>query len=364
MKHSLGKPFITIRAASGNCDVYVGSNLLTKITSLESIQKSSGVGIVYDKTTRKLFHGRIFKNTQKNARHAFAFPAGETNKNLATAERILTFFAENGLDRNCIITAVGGGVATDVGGFVASIFLRGVPWIAAPTTLLGMVDAAIGGKTGVDLTIGKNLAGSFHPPLAVVADLDTLKTLPRRDRAGGLAEIIKIALACDSRLFTDLEKRGRDLLTCDPRELEPIIKKSILAKARLVERDERDTGARLALNLGHTTGHALEAATHYKKFHHGEAVAIGLRVAMDLAVERKLLNIQMRDRAIALLLNCKLPVEIPANLSNATILRSMRLDKKNEGGLLRFILPVDGHRARIAYISKTEAARALDAAKS
>ncbi|MBI3819366.1 MAG: 3-dehydroquinate synthase [Planctomycetes bacterium] len=362
MKEELPKAMRAIQTPLGKCKIYFGAGILSKIGALDCIRSTRAAGIVFDSNTKRLFARKI--KLSKNTRACdFAFPAGETNKNLETAGRILEFFASSGLDRSSVVVAVGGGVTTDLGGFVASVFMRGISWIAVPTTLLGMVDAAIGGKTGVDLTSGKNLAGTFHPPRAVVIDPDALQTLGRRDRAGGIAEMIKIALACDAKLYNKLYKSRGEWLTCNPRKLEPLIRAAIHAKARLVELDERDTGARLALNLGHTTGHALEAATNYKYFHHGEAVAIGLRVAMDLASALGMLAPATRERTIQLLRDCGLPIAIPRKLTNARILAAMRFDKKSSGGRIRFILPVDGHATRAEFIDKTGIVLALDAAR-
>lgn len=358
------KPYITIRSASGNCDVHIGNGILTKIAAAERLQRASAVGIVYDENTRRLFSRTIARAGAPLAgAPAIAFPPGEKHKNLSTVETIVEFFAAKRLDRTSAIVSVGGGVVTDAGGFAASMFMRGIPWVAVPTTLLGMVDAAIGGKTGVDLKSGKNLAGAFHPPASVWMDLATLTSLPRRQRAGGLAEMIKIALACDPGLFVKLERAGADLLNCAPTALEPMIRQAVLAKARLVEADERDHGARLALNLGHTTGHALEAATEYEEFHHGEAVAIGLRVAMELAAARGLLHEATKKRVEELLTKCDLPLSLPKRVSNKAILARILNDKKAKSQQIRFILPVDRFLTKAAFVEPAEIARALDAAR-
>jgi 3-dehydroquinate synthase len=348
-------PFRAITTPAGRCDVFLGSGLLGNLAEVAALREATGIALLCDRNTDRLFRERV-EATLRDAR-PFArasFPAGEPNKTLATAGSLLELLAKARLDRGCVIAAVGGGVVTDVAGFVASVYLRGVRWVAVPTTLLGMVDAAIGGKTGVDLRAGKNLAGSFHPPAAVVADLATLDTLPPRERAGGLAEVVKIAIAADPQLFEELERGGKKWVSRPARELESVIARAIEAKARLVEADERDSGPRLALNLGHTTGHALEAATKYQRFHHGEAVAIGIRVACELARARGKLGKGDVARIAKCLAALSLPVAWPADIEPESIRRFLMSDKKALGGALRVVLPTAIGRVVIATAAVDE----------
>ncbi|MFN0206546.1 MAG: 3-dehydroquinate synthase [Planctomycetota bacterium] len=357
----LPKPFLTIKTAAGSCPVYVGSGILKDIHSLAFVRAASERAAIADATTARLFAKKLnVSKTNETPNVIFTFPAGEKNKNLRTVSNALEFLASHRLDRKSIIIGLGGGVVTDVAGLVASMYLRGVSWIAAPTTLLGMVDAAIGGKTGVDLKSGKNLAGSFWPPSAIVIDFETLASLPRRERSGGFAEMIKIALACDADFFEYLEKHGEALLTCEPKQCERAIRWSIQLKAGIVESDERDHGARRILNLGHTTAHALEAATNYRKFHHGEAVAIGLRVACEAAVVRGTMDISVKNRVVELLQKVKLPFSWPHGVDIQKALELTASDKKIINRKLTFILPAGIGGAEIVTLDPRELKNAIE----
>lgn len=352
-----------IRAGSGATEVFVGRGLLARLGEVAAIRNASGAGAIFDRTTDGLFRERVESSIRDARPFARAsFPPGEASKTLGTAESLLETLARARLDRRAAVVGVGGGVVTDVAGLVASLFLRGVDWVAAPTTLLGMVDASIGGKTGVDLRAGKNLAGAFHPPRAVVADLDALDTLPRRDLAGGLAEVVKIALAADADLFAELERIGAGAFD-DRRAMEAIVCRSIDRKAALVEADERDEGPRLALNLGHTTGHALEAATRYERLHHGEAVAVGLRVACECALARGALGAGVRDRVTALLDALGLPSSWPADVAPEEAMAFTLADKKSLGGRLRVVLPTGIGSAAVSESTVEELTRAARAAR-
>lgn len=356
--------FRTIATPLGRCEVRVGEGLLARLGELAAIAEATGIALVSDRTTDALFRERIegaLRDARPYARASF--PPGEPHKTLDTAGSILALLAKARLDRGAVVVAVGGGVVTDLAGFVASVYLRGVRWVAVPTTLLGMVDAAIGGKTGVDLPAGKNLVGTLHPPAAVLADLDALATLPPRERAGGLAEVVKIGAAADSQLFSELEARGAELLACAPGALRGVVEQAIEAKARLVERDERDAGARLALNFGHTAGHALETATGYQRFHHGEAVAIGMRVACELSLARGLLGAADAARLGALLGALGLPFAWPADVDPAAVLPFLANDKKALGGALRAVLLRAIGSASIETAGAEEIAAAIRAAR-
>ena len=209
-------------------------------------------------------------------------PGGEEQKRLAPAEEVAEQMVERGGDRSSVVIAFGGGIVTDMGGFLAAIFMRGIPVIQVPTTLLAQVDAAIGGKTGVNLTSGKNLIGSFHQPLAVLIDPAALETLPEREYRAGLYEIVKAGIIRDAELFPFLSERSAGVLARDPEAVDRIIADSVRMKAEVVSGDERESDLRRILNFGHTFGHALEAETGYTRFLHGEAVAWGMRAAVYL----------------------------------------------------------------------------------
>ena len=212
-------------------------------------------------------------------------PDGESHKTLATVSRVIDVLVANRFGRDCTVVALGGGVVGDMAGFAAACYQRGVAFVQVPTTLLAQVDSSVGGKTGVNHPGGKNLIGAFHQPNAVLADTETLKTLPVRELRAGLAEVIKYGLICDARFFDWLEAHMDELLAADPAALAHVIHRSCEIKAQIVGRDERERGDRALLNLGHTFGHAVESATHYTQWLHGEAIGAGLLMAAAMSHE-------------------------------------------------------------------------------
>jgi 3-dehydroquinate synthase len=318
------------------------------------------VAVIADRRTDRLFYRSIASALPRGARLVrVAVQPGESSKTLASAERVLEALARARFDRKGAIVALGGGVVSDLAGFVASIYMRGVPWVAVPTTLLAMVDASIGGKTAVDLPSGKNLAGTFWPPRAVMSDLQMLQTLPRPQFVSGLAEVVKIALAADASLFRELERSTGAIARREPRRILSIIRHAASRKGAIVEADERDTGARMILNLGHTTGHALEAALHYKNILHGEAVAIGLCVACNLSMRRGAMDPADAARVTALLRALGLRTAWPRGLSVSRGLRAVASDKKSVGGHIQFILPTAIGASHRVFVTMDELKRAV-----
>jgi 3-dehydroquinate synthase len=264
-------------------------------------------------------------------------PDGEEHKSLANAARVLDVLAANRFPRDCAVIALGGGVVGDLAGFAAACYHRGVAFAQVPTTLLAQVDSAVGGKTGVNHPAGKNLIGAFHQPLLVVCDTATLATLPGRELRAGLAEVIKYGLICDPAFFAWLEEHLPQLLARRSDALEFIVRRSCELKAAVVGRDEREQGERALLNLGHTFGHAVEAATAYREWLHGEAVAAGLAMAATMSSECGLLKPQDAERVRRLLELAGLPTHAPS-LTPTQMLEHMRADKKVLGGRLRLVL--------------------------
>jgi shikimate kinase/3-dehydroquinate synthase len=262
-------------------------------------------------------------------------PTGEEHKNLESVSGLWKSFLENGLDRKSWVIALGGGVIGDLVGFAASTYMRGINWIAVPTTLLAMVDASIGGKTGFDLPEGKNLIGSFHPPKLVLADPALLQTLPERELRAGMAEVVKHGIISDPELFT-LCSNGLDWVKGN---LEDIVKRAITVKIKIIEDDPYEKGFRAALNLGHTVGHAVELVSKFK-LRHGEAISIGI-VSEAKYAERIGLAEKGLSETIAETLNALgLPTRIPDQLPQEAILRAMRVDKKKDARVIRFALPI------------------------
>lgn len=279
-------------------------------------------------------------------------PPSETSKSLRVAARVYDALVDAQLDRDATLLALGGGVAGDLGGFVAATFLRGIRWVGLPTTLLAQVDAAIGGKTAVDHPRGKNLIGAVHQPALVVADIDTLASLPRRQFRSGMAEVIKTAVIGAPELFEFLEGNVRDVLARRPGALVSTIERCAAYKARVVASDEREAGGRIVLNYGHTIGHGIEAAAGYRGLTHGEAIAVGMTLEARLAVRLGVCDAGLLERQTALLERAGLPVRLagfraarPRGVS--AILGAMTHDKKARAGRLRFVLPVSLGRTAV-----------------
>ena len=266
-------------------------------------------------------------------------PDGEAHKNLASYAQILDALVTARYDRDSLIIALGGGITGDIAGFAAATYQRGIAGLQIPTTLLAQVDSSVGGKTGVNHPQGKNLIGAFHQPQAVLIDTATLATLPPREFAAGMAEVIKYGLINDPAFFTWLEANRDGIRAQNPALLAEMIAHCCANKAAIVAADEREQGVRALLNYGHTFGHALEALTHYKRWKHGEAVAIGSVIATHLGVILDRVSEADAARTAALFAAYDLPTTIPADITTADILDKMQLDKKTRGGTLRLVLP-------------------------
>jgi 3-dehydroquinate synthase len=266
-------------------------------------------------------------------------PDGEEHKCLAEASKLYASCVEYRLERESIIVGLGGGVIGDLAGYVAATFMRGLPIVEVPTTLLAQVDSSVGGKVAVNLPEGKNLVGSFYQPLLVYIDLAVLKTLPTEEMEAGMAEVIKYGIILDKNFFEYLEENIGRLTELNLEVLEAVVARCCLLKARIVEKDEKESGLRAILNFGHTLGHALEAITEYKKYKHGEAVAIGMIGACRIAEEMGMLKKEVMDRIEHLIGKAGLPGRIGLELSVDSIIKVLSLDKKVRGGKIRFVLP-------------------------
>jgi 3-dehydroquinate synthase len=272
--------------------------------------------------------------------HTLVLPDGEENKTMDILQLILDKALEAGLDRKCTFLALGGGVIGDMVGFAAAIYQRGVNFIQIPTTVMAMVDSSVGGKTGVNHPLGKNMIGAFHQPQCVFIDTDTLKTLPDRELQSGISEIIKYGLIMDADLFEWLEQNMDKLLQRDAMAMRYAVKRSCENKAEVVKADEKEAGVRATLNLGHTFGHAIESGSGYGTWLHGEAVAIGTAMAASMSARMEWIDQDLLNRAYRLLEKANLPVELPVDspMDQATFLKYMAADKKVANGQLRLIL--------------------------
>ncbi len=325
---------IPVRTATGNYDVLIGPGLLSQAGQLLLECGLDGrVVVISDETVAQLYGERVIGALTSAGLQAdlVSFPAGESSKNLRTVERLYGRLLELGADRTSIVAALGGGVVGDTAGFVAATYMRGLPLVQLPTSLLAMVDSSVGGKVGVDLPQGKNLVGAFHPPRLVVADTETLESLPEGQFVSGLAEVVKAGIIGDPELFQHLETRGWQPVGW-------VIQRAVAVKVAVVEEDPGETGRRAVLNLGHTFGHALELLSDYA-LPHGHAVSIGMVVAARVARMMGLCRPELEERVAALLGRLGLPVTWTGSTPDE-VLVAMAHDKKRRAGRLRFVLPV------------------------
>ena len=318
--------------------IHVGSGLLQRADLISAALSGGDVMIVTNDNIARLYLESLTRGLGAYRVHSVVLPDGEEFKTLATLNRIYDRLLENHFSRDCTLIALGGGVIGDLTGFAAASYQRGVDFIQIPTTLLAQVDSSVGGKTGVNHVLGKNMIGAFHQPRCVIADTATLDTLDDRELRAGLAEVIKYGLVCDPPFFAWLEEHLEGLLSRDVEALTYAIKRSCEIKADVVSRDERETGARTLLNLGHTFGHAIEADLGYGKWLHGEAVAAGMRLAADLSARLAWIDQAQLRRIDTLLQRTGLPTELPAQVKPERLLELMRLDKKVVGGTIRLVL--------------------------
>jgi 3-dehydroquinate synthase len=328
-------------ASSGPCPIYVGWDTLNSLGQRCSSNGLKGVAYLLTDDAVGPFHASHVRTALEEAgipSHVFTIPRGESSKTLDNAARCYRWLAEQHAERGHFIVALGGGVVGDLAGFVAATFNRGMPFVQIPTSLAAMVDASIGGKTAVDLPTGKNLVGAFYQPRFVLADIHTLYTLPKREMASGWAEAIKHSLILDTDLFDTFESQIEAIKSLEQPLATNVIKRSIAIKAQVVTQDEKETsGLRILLNYGHTLGHALETATSYKEYLHGEAVAVGMTAAARISQEMGLLDTEEATRQEKLLQAYELPTRCPG-VGVDEISSAMSRDKKTSGGSLRWVL--------------------------
>jgi 3-dehydroquinate synthase len=320
--------------------IYIGSGLLREAELLTRHIHGQTALIVSNSTVAPLYLEGVQQSLESGGIRydGIILDDGEQYKTLESMTRIIDLLLERRHDRRTTVIALGGGVIGDIGGFAASVYQRGVNFIQVPTTLLSQVDSSVGGKTGVNHPLGKNMIGAFYQPRCVIADIDTLKTLPARELSAGLAEVIKYGLIYDVEFFSWLEDNIVGLMQLDPQRLAQAVLVSCETKARIVEQDERESGLRAILNLGHTFGHAIETVMGYGNWLHGEAVAAGMVMAIDLSIREGLVDEVLRQRSIDLLSRAGLPVSPPANISLKQYLDVMAIDKKTLDGNIRLVL--------------------------
>jgi 3-dehydroquinate synthase len=325
---------------STSYDIHIGRDILDRMAPV--LAKSGWAGrwyILTDSNVSRLHGDRLLEVLRGNglAAEIIEFAAGESSKTIATCIGLAEELLKRGADRSSGLIALGGGVVGDVAGFVASIYMRGIPCVQVPTTLLAQVDSSIGGKTGVDLPAGKNMLGTFLQPRAVFIDLAFLDTLPAREFTNGLAEIVKYGIIEDPELLAAIEEGAEALQRREPALLERLVSASCRIKKGVVEIDETEKGLRRILNFGHTVGHAIEAESQYA-IAHGESVAMGMAAAAFISERQRYLSSEDRERIIAAIERAGLPVRIPQALDTARLLSHLAMDKKKKDGKIHFVL--------------------------
>ena len=346
-------PNITVDLPTDSYEIAIAPNSLRQLGSqLRQLNLGNKVLVI---SNPEIFghYGEICVKSLQNAgfkTYTHLIPAGESYKTLDSIQQVYNVAQANHLERSSTFVALGGGVIGDMTGFSAATWLRGVNFVQVPTSLLAIVDASVGGKTGVNHPQGKNLIGSFYQPKLVAIDPTLLTTLPVKEFRAGMAEVIKYGVIWDRDLFSKLEHHHQlnNLANVGTQFLETIISRSCQAKAEVVAQDEKESGLRAILNYGHTIGHAVESLTHYQQFVHGEAVAIGMVAAGKIALEMGFWTKEEAERQNALIVKAGLPTDIPARIAIADILETIKSDKKVKAGKVRFILPTAIGKAMIS----------------
>jgi 3-dehydroquinate synthase len=330
---------VTIALGDRSYDLLIGPNLLARPESYAGLPPAADVLIVTNTTVGPLYAERLRQALAPVYRriHQVDLPDGEVYKDWSTLNRIFDALLTAGCDRKTLLFALGGGVIGDMTGFAAACYMRGVPFVQVPTTLLAQVDSSVGGKTAINHPLGKNMIGAFHQPVRVVADLDVLKTLPQREIAAGLAEVIKYGPIADLAFLDWLDDHLAALVAREPAAIAHAVRRSCEIKAQVVAADERESGLRAILNFGHTFGHAIEAGLGYGEWLHGEAVGCGMVMAAELSCRLGLVDTLYVQRLRSIIERAGLPVRGPV-LGLDRYLELMRHDKKAEGGEIRFVL--------------------------
>jgi len=336
---SIGYDEVTIELAHRGYQIVIGSGLLNDRSVLDGLPHASTAVIVTNPTVAQRYAHRLQALLQAHRTQCLLIelPDGEIHKDWSSLERIFGALLRAGADRKTVLYALGGGVIGDITGFAAACYMRGVPFVQVPTTLLAQVDSSVGGKTAINHPLGKNMIGAFYQPLRVIADLDTLDTLPDREISAGLAEVIKYGPIADDAFLGWIEDNLDALLARDKKALAYAVKRSCEIKAWVVGQDERETGLRAILNFGHTFGHAIEAGLGFGTWLHGEAVGCGMVMAADLSCRLGLIDAAYAQRITRLIERAGLPTRGP-QLGADRYLELMRVDKKSEAGEIRFVV--------------------------
>lgn len=319
--------------------IHIGTDLIEQADLFAPCEKATSIYIVSNATVAPLYADRLTKTLEAFGKpiRTITLPDGESYKDWQNLQLIFDDLLKFGADRQTILIALGGGVIGDMTGFAAASFMRGIRFIQVPTTLLAQVDSSVGGKTGINHPLGKNMIGAFHQPVAVIADLNTLRTLPPRELSAGLAEVIKHGAIADTQFLDWIEANTDALLACDPNALGHAVLRSCEIKAAVVSADEREGGIRAILNFGHTFGHAIEAGIGYGEWLHGEAVGCGMVMGADLSQRLNQISKSELDRLRKIIQSVNLPIA-PPKLGATRYMELMQVDKKTEGRQIRYVL--------------------------
>ena len=334
-----GATTVAIDLGDRRYDIQIGPGLFDDASTWSRLPRAAVALIVTNDTVAPLYLERLKRQLAPHYKQveSVILPDGEQHKNWASLDRVIDHLLAGAADRKTVLYALGGGVIGDLTGFAAAIYMRGVPFVQVPTTLLAQVDSSVGGKTAINHPRGKNMVGAFYQPVRVVADLDTLDTLPDRELSAGLAEIIKYGPIADANFLDWIERHLDALLARDKSALAHAVRRSCEIKAWVVGQDERESGLRAILNFGHTFGHAIETGLGYGEWLHGEGVGCGMVLASELSARLGLMPPAFVDRMTRLLERARLPVKAP-RMPIERWLELMRVDKKNEGGEIRFVV--------------------------
>lgn len=350
-------PSVRVGLRERSYDIYIGRGILAGLgRALSGLTRTKRVAVVSNPTVFPLYGPAVMESLKSAGFNAVSIiiPDGEEYKCLDSANSIYGKLLQEKFERSSFLIALGGGVIGDITGFVASTYMRGINFVQVPTTLLAQVDSSVGGKTGVNHPMGKNMIGAFWQPSIVWIDTDTLKTLPERELLSGLAEVIKYGVIKDEPLFSFLEKEKERILALNAESISHIVKRSCEIKAHIVGLDERESGLRAILNYGHTIGHAIETLTGYTEYLHGEAIAIGMRIEAEIASKIGLLKTEDAKRIKELISSYRLPVDMPRKLRLEDIYAAMQVDKKVSEGAIRAVLPERIGSIRIEKIEKKD----------
>jgi 3-dehydroquinate synthase len=353
---------LTVNLSDRSYPIHVGAEMIERAGQLMQQAGLLGkVAIVTNPTVAQLYLDPVHEALSQAGFETtpVLLPDGEEHKTLKSLSTIYDRLVAERFERKSCVLALGGGVIGDLAGFAAATYLRGIPYVQVPTTLLAQVDSSVGGKTGVNHDAGKNLIGAFYQPKLVLIDVAVLRSLPRREFVAGLAEVIKYGVIADRYLFELLEQNLEKILALDRELLTQIIVRSCENKVRVVEADEREDDYRAVLNFGHTIGHALEAATGYRQFLHGEAVGIGMVKAAALSVQQGFCDPKSFERITKLIKKAGLPTEFPPGMSVSSLVQGMEVDKKAAGGQIKFVISEGLGKTRFHWLAPGEILNAL-----